>query len=104
MWSASVVLLFIMLSDTMPFSEVYTVQPMATQIATGTISFRSRNWTTVSEPAKDLITNLIIVDATKRLSADDAKHHAWLKDPVMLQMAHDLMGFVDAGDSSRNQN
>lgn len=81
----------------MPFSDQYVEKSLQEQISTASFSFKSKNWQKVSEPAKDLIKKLIVVDAKKRLSADQAIKHAWLiNDPDMKRKVQNIMG-LDVG-------
>ena len=39
-----------------------------------------RDWDHISGDAKDLITNLLVKDAKKRMSASDLMQHPWLQN------------------------
>lgn len=45
----------------------------------GRFSFPEREWSDVSEEAKDLIRGLLVKVAPKRLSAEAVLHHKWIK-------------------------
>ena len=47
-------------------------------IKKGEYDFPSPYWDSVSEPAKDLIKNLLVVDPTKRYDADKILAHPWI--------------------------
>jgi len=47
-------------------------------IMDGHFDFPSRDWDHISGDAKDLITNLLVKDAKKRMSASDLMQHPWL--------------------------
>ena len=47
-------------------------------IKDGHFDFPSRDWDHISGDAKDLITNLLVKDAKKRMSASDLMQHPWL--------------------------
>ena len=47
-------------------------------IKKGEFEFPSPYWDGISEPAKDLIRNLLIVDPSKRFSADQILAHPWI--------------------------
>lgn len=96
MWSGGVIL-FIMLSGTLPFADEYGT-PLNDQISKAAFSFRSKIWKNVTETAKGLISDLIIIDAEKRLSANEALNHAWLNDTDMMRLAHTIMGVDVTGN------
>lgn len=58
------------------------------QIKKGKYGFEGDEWTNVSAEAKDLITNLIVVDPTKRFVPSAALKHPW-----MLNTPDSLVGF-----------
>jgi MAP kinase interacting serine/threonine kinase len=45
----------------------------------GRFSFPENEWRDVSEGAKDLISNLLVKEASKRLSAESVLTHPWIK-------------------------
>ncbi len=47
-------------------------------IKKGEYDFPSPYWDSVSEPAKDLIKNLLMIDPTKRFDADKILSHPWV--------------------------
>ena len=51
-----------------------------TNIQQGRFEFHQREWTGVSNEAKDLIQRLLVKDAKKRLSAKDVLSHDWLNN------------------------
>ena len=44
----------------------------------GNFDFPDPEWTDVSEEAKDFIKKILIVDPTKRMTAEEALQHPWL--------------------------
>lgn len=80
MWSAGVVL-FILLGGYPPFHSENEPQ-MFDQIRKGDYSFDESVWDLVSEDAKDLIRNLLVVDPEKRLTAQQALNHRWYTGDV----------------------
>lgn len=76
MWSAGVVM-YICLCGFPPFSEDLAPPPLVSQIQNGMIRFPSPHWNNISTEAIDLITKLIIVDPTKRLTASSSLKHQW---------------------------
>ena len=73
MWAAGVVM-FILLSGTMPFDVTDTKAQMKGQFA-----FASTRWITVTDSAKDLVSSLLKVNPRVRLSATQALEHPWMK-------------------------
>lgn len=88
-WSLGVVL-FSMLSGTLPFSDEYG--SIATeQIKRGRFTFRSRLWKSVSAPAKKLILEILTVDPNTRPEIDDILNSVWLRDAEVIRKAEKLM-------------
>lgn len=48
------------------------------RIKRGLFSFEKPEWKAVSREAKDLVSKLLVVDPTKRLSATEALMHPWV--------------------------
>jgi len=93
LWACGV-LLYIMLSGRMPFYGKDD-QACLKMIGIGKYEFPDREWSTISEDAISLVRGLLQVDPEKRLTADAALHHSWLKDPNVLSatpIANDLSG------------
>ncbi|XP_017019340.1 ovarian-specific serine/threonine-protein kinase Lok isoform X2 [Drosophila kikkawai] len=88
-WSLGVVL-FTCLSGTLPFSDEYG-SSAAEQIKKGKFAYRHPAWKGVSQRAKLLINQMLIVDPAKRPSIDDVLQCSWLRDAAMLQKAKQLM-------------
>ncbi|KAH8352800.1 ovarian-specific serine/threonine-protein kinase Lok isoform X1 [Drosophila takahashii] len=88
-WSLGVVL-FTCLSGTLPFSDEYGT-PAAQQIKRGKFAYGHPAWKGVSQRAKLLINQMLIVDPEKRPSIDDVLQCSWLRDAQMLQKAKKLM-------------
>lgn len=88
-WSLGVVL-FTMLSGTVPFSDEYG-SPATEQIKRGQFAFRHRSWRSVSSPAKKLIYDILTVDPKTRPSLDDILKSTWLRDPEVVRKAEKLM-------------
>ena len=84
MWSAGVVL-YIMLVGFPPF----WTQPLfdeghrklKSRIIDGTFSMPPSYWDMVSKEAKDLVLKLLQTDASKRLTAEQALDHDWIREP-----------------------
>lgn len=76
-WSLGVIL-YIMLSGTPPFSG-NTTEEVLNKIKIGYLSFKPSAFRSVSDPAKDLIAQLIRKDTNLRLSAQQAYSHPWIQ-------------------------
>lgn len=76
MWSVGVIL-YILLGGYPPFIES-TQRDLFRKIRKGEYEFHEEYWGTVSTEAKDLISSLLTVDPTKRLSANTGLHNAWI--------------------------
>jgi serine/threonine protein kinase len=77
MWAVGVVM-YILLCGYPPFyaeddDEVFD------QILAGDFEYPSPHWDSISSEAKDLINKLLVVDPTKRMKAEEALKHPWLK-------------------------
>ena len=55
-------------------------------IQQGHYEFHPREWASISEEAKDLINQLLVKDAKKRLSAKDVMNHSWLDNNNLAQL------------------
>lgn len=88
-WSLGVVL-FTMLSGTLPFSDEYG-SPATEQIKRAKFTFRHRSWKTVSATAKKLIYDILTVDPNSRPSIDDILNSTWMRDAEVIQKAEKLM-------------
>lgn len=71
-------MLFILLAGYPPFHD-NSEPAMFQKIRKGDFNFNDPAWDDVSEDAKDLIRNLIVIDPNQRLSADEALQHRWIK-------------------------
>lgn len=87
-WSLGVVL-FTMLSGTLPFSDEYGTAA-SDQIKRGKFVFRANVWRGISLHAKQLIVGMLTVDADKRLSIDQVLSNQWLDDEEVLRKAEKI--------------
>ena len=76
MWSVGVIL-YILLGGYPPFIES-TQRDLFRKIRKGDYEFHEEYWGTVSAEAKDLISSLLTVSCTDRLTAEDALDNAWI--------------------------
>ena len=77
LWSLGVIL-YIFLSGIPPF-DGDDLNQLFSRIKKGTFDFEHSVFQNVSDEAKDLIKKLILVDPSKRISAQNALKHPWFK-------------------------
>eukprot|EP00727_Mastigamoeba_balamuthi_P013524 m51a1_g8795 putative myosin light chain (428) ;mRNA; f:239348-242860 len=75
-WSLGVIL-YALLSGTLPFVE-QNEQALFTSILQAAFDFYDPAWNDISPEAKDLITNMLQKDPTKRPTAEQCLAHPWL--------------------------
>lgn len=75
-WLAGV-LLYVCLCGFPPFSDELAPPTMREQILQGKYAFYSPYWDEIGDSALDLISNLLIVDPTKRFDVQQAIDHFW---------------------------
>jgi len=81
MWSIGV-LLYVMLSKTMPF-RAKEVDQLLKQVVKGKFAFKPEDrWRNVSPVAKDLISKLLVVEPAKRLTVQQVREHPWCAEAV----------------------
>ena len=76
MWSVGVII-YCLLSGNLPFVGRRHLD-LFQAILSGKFTFDYEIWKDVSEEAKDLVRNLLVVDPAKRFTASDAIHSAWI--------------------------
>jgi serine/threonine protein kinase len=82
-----------MISGNVPFhakATTDTATDIIARIRLAEFSFKDSVWDGVSDLAKDLITGLLTVDPTKRLTLKDISHHKWLRAAFDSSQAHEL--------------
>lgn len=77
-WSAGVIL-YILLSGMPPFWGK-TKSRIFDAVRAADLRFPTDPWDRISETAKDLITGMLRVDPSKRLTAEEALAHSWMED------------------------
>jgi len=75
-WSIGVIL-YVLLCGFPPFYEE-TNKKLFEKIKSGKYDFPSPYWDDISDMAKDLIRKLLVVDPSKRLTADEILEHPWV--------------------------
>ena len=84
MWSLGVIV-YILLGGYPPFIE-QNQRELFRKIRKGNYEFHEEYWGSVSAEAKDLISCLLVVDPSKRMSAGEALKHKWMmKDSKELE-------------------
>lgn len=76
MWSLGVII-YILLGGYPPFIEP-NQRELFRKIRKGQYEFHDEYWGGVSKDAKDLISSLLTVSPSKRLTADEAMRHRWM--------------------------
>ncbi|CAH0476674.1 unnamed protein product [Peronospora belbahrii] len=76
LWSIGVIM-YILLCGYPPFYGDTDPEIFAS-VRSGRYDFDSPEWTNVSDEAKDLISRLLLVDASKRLTAEEVLRHPWI--------------------------
>jgi len=89
MWSVGVVV-YILLGGYAPFEG--PVNELAQVICKGDYCFHDKYWSEISDEAKDMISNLLQVDADHRLSAEEALQCPWMTIEEESLTAKDLSG------------
>ncbi|XP_039597279.1 ribosomal protein S6 kinase alpha-5 isoform X1 [Polypterus senegalus] len=85
LWSLGVIL-YTMLSGQVPFQceeKMLThasAEEIMKKIKQGDFSFEGEAWKSVSQQAKNLIQELLIVDPVKRIKMSSLRHNEWLQD------------------------
>jgi calcium/calmodulin-dependent protein kinase I len=93
MWSVGVIL-YILLGGYPPFIES-TQRDLFRKIRKGDYEFHEEYWGTVSAEAKELISSLLTVDSTDRLTADEALENEWILGDDAKLASKDLGGNLE---------
>jgi serine/threonine protein kinase len=79
LWSFGIVL-FALLGGYFPFdNESNDLQVLKATILKGEFHFNQEIWSNITIEAKDLIKKLLTVDPMKRITAEQALYHSWMK-------------------------
>lgn len=90
MWSVGVII-YILLGGKFPFIGRRLVQ----RIVSGNYSFPEKYWAHVSDEAKDLINNLLVVDPNERYTSRMALDSSWFRMENNDALANNLMASVE---------
>jgi len=88
MWSLGVIV-YILLGGYPPFIE-QNQRELFRKIRKGQYEFHEEYWGSVSADAKDLISSLLTVSPSKRLSAEEALKHKWMTQDESVLAGQDL--------------
>jgi calcium/calmodulin-dependent protein kinase I len=77
MWSVGCIV-YLLLSGNLPFMG-RSQKELFRKIVAGKYEFDGEEWDEISDGAKDLVKQLLILDPAKRITATDAVRHEWLQ-------------------------
>jgi serine/threonine protein kinase len=80
-----------------------TVPQLFEQILAGRFNYPEDYWGDVSEQAKDFINHLIVVDKTKRFTAEQALQHPWITGTQSKQKLAIGKGLKNLVEKSRSE-
>jgi len=103
-WSLGVVL-YILLSGTQPFKNSHETIGLRNIIMSGKyVPMTGAIWAEVTDDAKDLVSKLLVVDPTDRLSAEEIFKHEWLQmDKAIIKEMQQAMGLDESESVSRQR-
>jgi len=78
MWSMGVCTYMLLAGGQQPFTGK-TPKQMVAKVLVGRYNFDGNGWSSISDEAKDFIRHLLVVKPEGRMSAAEAKQHAWMK-------------------------
>ncbi|VDP43064.1 unnamed protein product, partial [Schistosoma margrebowiei] len=84
-WSCGV-LLFLLLSGSLPFYGTRDI--LFTQIVSGRYHRQPQVWNMISPEARDLVSRLLEVDPTQRLTIEEALRHPWISQKARASKTH----------------
>lgn len=93
-WSLGV-LLFTMISGSLPFSEAYGPPDVFTQILKSPLRFRQKIWRTVNPQISNLIKQMLTKDPRFRMTIDDVLNHPWMAGRAMIDRIQRFYGIDD---------
>jgi len=77
MWSIGCIA-YILLGGYHPFSDKIEI-PLYTQIVTGEWKFDDQEWKNASDTAKDFVSQLLVLDPSDRMTANEALRHPFIR-------------------------
>lgn len=102
-WSLGVVL-YAMLSSTLPFTED-DQKDLIRSIKRGDIRFPTEDWHKISDEGKDMIRKLLMVNPSKRLTIQQALKHAWIANRAKsLSTLYDIKVLRKNADETATEN
>ena len=66
------------------------------QIRTGSWDFVEEDWENISSEAKELVSNLLVVDPAQRWTVEQALKSSWISEPNLESMNKDLMASISS--------
>lgn len=93
MWSVGVIM-FVLIGGYCPFYNDDSKKAIA-NIKNGTLIFHGSTWGNVSTDAQDLIRDLIVLDPSKRLTAEKALEHPWITSSDEILKSRNLDGNLE---------
>jgi len=101
MWSIGVCTFMLLARGTKP-SKAKASKELVANVLSGTYNFDAPEWDFISEQAKLFVSELLVLDAAKRLAARSACDHPWITGHVASRQAEHGIDddFVDAVQGS----
>lgn len=84
MWSVGVTL-YILLCGFPPFGGK-TDKEVLKRVSIGKFSYPSPEWDSISYEAKDLLSRMLTIDPSTRITANEALHHPWLSNANQVRL------------------